>query len=127
MTIGVYGLVAGIVKLDDAGLYLLNQSKVSANKFKELLGKSLLAAAPRLMQFLAFAGTVAMFLVGGGILSHGIELLHHWQLEVTSIGKSLFNGTGEVLAPLIFDGLLGVIAGLCVVLIHVTYTKTFKK
>ena len=114
MTIGVYGLVAGIVKLDDAGLYLLNQSKVSANKFKEMLGKGLLAAAPRLMQFLAFAGTVAMFLVGGGILSHGIELLHHWQLEVIAIGKSLLNGTGETLAPLIFDGLLGVVAGFCI-------------
>ena len=127
MTIGVYGLVAGIVKLDDAGLYLLNQSKVSANKFKEMLGKGLLAAAPRLMQFLAFAGTVAMFLVGGGILSHGIELLHHWQLEVIAIGKSLLNGTGETLAPLIFDGLLGVVAGLCIVILHLVYTKIFNK
>ena len=123
MTIGVYGLVAGIVKLDDAGLYLLNQSKVSANKFKEMLGKGLLAAAPRLMQFLAFAGTVAMFLVGGGILSHGIELLHHWQLEVITIGKSLLNGTGETLAPLIFDGLLGVVAGLCIVILHLVWSK----
>ena len=127
MTIGVYGLVAGIVKLDDAGVYLLNQSKVSANKFKEMLGKGLLAAAPRLMQFLAFAGTVAMFLVGGGILSHGIELLHHWQLEVIAIGKSLLNGTGETLAPLIFDGLLGVVAGLCIVILHLAYTKIFNK
>lgn len=123
MTIGVYGLVAGIVKLDDAGLYLLNQSKVSANKFKEMLGKGLLAAAPRLMQFLAFAGTVAMFLVGGGILSHGIELLHHWQLEVIAIGKSLLNGTGETLAPLIFNGLLGVVAGLCIVILHLVWSK----
>ena len=127
MTIGVYGLVAGIVKLDDAGLYLLNQSKVSANKFKELLGKGLLAAAPRLMQFLAFAGTIAMFLVGGGILVHGVELLHHTQVEVTSWAQSIAGGTGEVLAPFVFDGLLGVIAGLVVVLIHVSYTKLFKK
>ncbi|ASM48412.1 hypothetical protein PESP_a0131 [Pseudoalteromonas espejiana DSM 9414] len=127
MTVGVYGLVAGIVKLDDAGLYLLNKSKESGNKFKELLGKGLLAAAPRLMQFLAFAGTVAMFLVGGGILSHGIALLHHWQLEATNIGKSLLNGTGEVLAPVIFDGLLGIIAGLVIVVIHQIYTRIFKK
>ncbi len=127
MTIGVYGLVAGIVKLDDAGLYLLNQSKISANKFKELLGKGLLAAAPRLMQFLAFAGTIAMFLVGGGILVHGVELLHHTQVNVTSYAQSVAGGTGEVLAPLLFDGLLGVIAGLVVVLIHVGYTKLFKK
>ncbi|MBH0059066.1 DUF808 domain-containing protein [Pseudoalteromonas sp. SWXJZ94C] len=127
MTIGVYGLVAGIVKLDDAGLYLLNQSKVSANKFKELLGKGLLAAAPRLMQFLAFAGTIAMFLVGGGILVHGVELLHHTQIDVTSYAQSMAGVTGEVLAPLVFDGLLGVTAGLVVVLIHVSYTKLFKK
>lgn len=126
MTVGVYGLVAGIVKLDDAGLYLLNKSKESGNKFKELLGKGLLAAAPRLMQFLAFAGTVAMFLVGGGILSHGITLLHHWQLEATNIGKSLLNGTGEVLAPLIFDGLLGVTAGLVIVVIHLLWNKVIK-
>ena len=127
MTIGVYGLVAGIVKLDDAGLYLLNQSKVKANKFKELLGKGLLAAAPRLMQFLAFAGTIAMFLVGGGILVHGINVLHHKQLDVTSYAQSVAGGTGEILAPLIFDGLLGVAAGLVVVLMHVAYTKLFKK
>lgn len=127
MTIGVYGLVAGIVKLDDAGLYLLNQSKLSANKFKEILGKGLLAAAPRLMQFLAFAGTVAMFLVGGGILVHGIKALHHIQIAVTNYGQTIVGTTGEVLAPLIFDGLLGVIAGLVVVLGHLAYLKIFKK
>ena len=126
MTIGVYGLVAGIVKLDDAGLYLLNQSKQSANKFKELLGKGLLAAAPRLMQFLAFAGTVAMFLVGGGILVHGIELLHHGQVNVTNYAQTLAGSMGEVLAPLIFDGLLGVVAGLVIVILHVAYVKLFK-
>lgn len=127
MTMGVYGLVAGIVKLDDAGLYLLNQSKLSANKFKELLGKGLLAAAPRLMQFLAFAGTIAMFLVGGGILVHGIEQLHHIQLEITGYALSLIGSVGEVFAPLLFDGLLGLIVGLGVVILHLTYTAIFKK
>lgn len=126
MTIGVYGLVAGIVKLDDAGLYLLNQSKLSASKFKELLGKALLAAAPRLMQFLAFAGTVAMFLVGGGILVHAIELLHHTQVDVTHYAQSVAGSTGEILAPLVFDGLLGIGAGLVLVIAHVAYTKLFK-
>ncbi|ALQ53446.1 membrane protein [Pseudoalteromonas issachenkonii] len=126
MTIGVYGLVAGIVKLDDAGLYLLNQSKLSANKFKELLGKGLLAAAPRLMQFLAFAGTIAMFLVGGGILVHGVELLHHTQIDIIHYAQSTLGGVGEMLAPLVFDGLLGVVAGLVIVIMHVTYTKLFK-
>jgi predicted DNA repair protein MutK len=68
------------------------------------------------MQFLAFAGTVAMFLVGGGILSHGIELLHHTQLNVIGYAHSMLGNIGEVLAPLIFDGLLGVVAGLVIVL-----------
>jgi predicted DNA repair protein MutK len=127
MTMGVYGLVAGIVKLDDAGLYLLNQSKVSANKFKELLGKGLLAAAPRLMQFLAFSGTIAMFLVGGGILVHGIGLLRHAQINVTRFVQSIAGNTAEILAPLIFDGLAGLLAGLLLVLVYVAYTQSFNK
>ncbi|CAM3943900.1 MULTISPECIES: DUF808 domain-containing protein [Pseudoalteromonas] len=118
MTIGVYGLVAGIVKLDDAGLYLLTQAQQTGNRFKELLGKGLLAAAPRLMAFLAFAGTVAMFLVGGGILVHGISVLHHWQITVAEFGANYLGATGGVIAPLLFDGLLGVLAGAVVVLIH---------
>lgn len=118
MTIGVYGLVAGIVKLDDAGLYLLKQAQQTGNRFKEILGKGLLAAAPRLMQFLAFAGTVAMFLVGGGILVHGISILHHWQLTVTDYGLSHLGSVGEVIAPLLFDGTLGLLAGAMIVLIH---------
>lgn len=118
MTIGVYGLVAGIVKLDDAGLYLLNQSKVSGSKFKQLIGQGLLATAPRLMAFLAFAGTVAMFLVGGGILVHGVSLLHHWQVAVTEFALVNLGSIGEVIAPLFFDGLFGVLAGALVVLIH---------
>jgi len=118
MTIGVYGLVAGIVKLDDAGLYLLNQSKVSGSKFKQIIGRGLLAAAPRLMAFLAFAGTVAMFLVGGGILVHGVSLFHHWQVAVTEFALLNLGSIGEVVAPLVFDGLFGVLAGAIVVLIH---------
>ncbi len=74
MTIGVYGLVAGIVKLDDAGLYL---SQKHAAGPLNLLGRGLLAAAPKLMKLLAFVGTAAMFLVGGGILVHGVPALHH--------------------------------------------------
>ncbi|NMM41108.1 DUF808 domain-containing protein [Pseudoalteromonas arctica] len=120
MTIGVYGLVAGIVKLDDAGLYLLTQAQQTGNRFKELLGKGLLAAAPRLMAFLAFAGTVAMFLVGGGILVHGINMLHHWQISVTEFALTNLGTLGEAAAPLLFDGLLGVLAGGVVVLIHHT-------
>ena len=118
MTIGVYGLVAGIVKLDDAGLYLLNQAQQTGNRFKALLGKGLLAAAPRLMAFLAFAGTVAMFLVGGGILVHGIRVLHHWQIAVAEFALANLGTLGEIIAPLLFDGLLGVLAGAVAVLVH---------
>jgi predicted DNA repair protein MutK len=73
MTVGVYGLVAGIVKLDDAGLYLNQQ----AARWKQALGRSILVAAPWLMKTLSVLGTAAMFLVGGGILLHGFPALGH--------------------------------------------------
>jgi predicted DNA repair protein MutK len=73
MTVGVYGLVAGIVKLDDLGLWLNNKRSAVA----KALGKGIVNAAPWLMKFLSIAGTAAMFLVGGGILVHGIPALHH--------------------------------------------------
>ncbi len=109
MTVGVYGLVAGIVKLDDAGLYLSQQSALLQQK----LGKLLLGFAPWLMKFLSIAGTAAMFLVGGGILSHGIPGMHHLihdfalaMEEVPVIGTVL-----EFLTPLVMDALVGIIAG----------------
>ena len=73
MTVGVYGLVAGIVKMDDAGLWLSRRAGAAA----QALGRGLLAAAPKLMKTLSVLGTAAMFLVGGGILVHGIPPLHH--------------------------------------------------
>ena len=73
MTAGVYGLVAGIVKLDDAGLWLSRRGGA-----QQRLGAAILWAAPWLMKLLSIAGTAAMFLVGGGILVHGIAPLHHW-------------------------------------------------
>jgi predicted DNA repair protein MutK len=76
MTVGVYGLVAGIVKLDDAGLHLASRRGDGAlDGALRALGRGLLGAAPRLMKFLGVAGTVAMFLVGGGILTHALHLL----------------------------------------------------
>jgi len=71
MTLGVYGLVAGIVKLDDAGLWLSRQASAAA----QALGRGVVRAAPWLMKALSVAGTVAMFLVGGGILVHGVPPL----------------------------------------------------
>jgi len=73
MTVGVYGLVAGIVKLDDAGLYLNAQ----AARWKQALGRAIVAMAPWLMKTLSVVGTAAMFLVGGGILVHGVPVVGH--------------------------------------------------
>ncbi|MEK6243672.1 MAG: DUF808 domain-containing protein [Pseudomonadota bacterium] len=78
MTIGVYGLVAGIVKLDDAGFYLSRRR----SSFARVVGNGIVKAAPYLMKGLSVAGTAAMFLVGGGIIVHGIpalsEAAHGW-------------------------------------------------
>ena len=79
MTVGVYGLVAAIVKLDDGGLYLIRQPGTGAiARARRALGAGILRLAPWLMKSLAVAGTTAMFLVGGGIIAHGIPALHHW-------------------------------------------------
>ena len=128
MTAGVYGLVAGIVKIDDAGLYLSERAGPSVwERFRRSLGRGILLAAPWLMKGLSLAGTVAMFLVGGGILTHGLTPLHHpiegmtrWASEVNGIGGLL----GAV-APLAIDGLFGVVAG-ALVLLGVSGIKRIK-
>jgi predicted DNA repair protein MutK len=103
MTIGVYGLVAGIVKLDDAGLYLSRRDGSGA----QALGRGILAAAPWMMKALSVAGTAAMFLVGGGILVHGVPALGHalqaWTATVGGLAGSLA-GMGA-------NAAVGVIAG----------------
>ncbi len=89
MTVGVYGLVAGIVKLDDVGLYLMKaEGTGSFNGFKRGLGRGILATAPYLMKGLGIVGTAAMFTVGGGILTHGIAPLHHF-IEHAAAGDSV--------------------------------------
>lgn len=93
MTVGVYGLVAGIVKLDDAGLHLTRQSAALSQK----VGRLILRAAPLLLRVLSVAGTVAMFLVGGGILAHGIPGLGHGIEELGHVGGS---AVGMLLPPL---------------------------
>jgi predicted DNA repair protein MutK len=95
MTVGVYGLVAGIVKLDDAGLYLAQ----SGSAFARAVGTGIVRAAPWLMKFLSFAGTLAMFLVGGGILTHGIGVLHHAIESWAHLAEGL-PGVGAILGPL---------------------------
>ena len=108
MTVGVYGLVAGIVKLDDAGLWLSERpGGIAAAGFQHSLGALILKAAPWLMKGLSAAGMVAMFLVGGSILAHGIPALHHW-VEAMTGGAGGFTAA---LAGLLVDGAVGVLAG----------------
>jgi uncharacterized protein len=111
MTVGVYGLVAGIVKLDDAGLWL---SRREGNaRLQRALGRGLLRAAPWLMKTLSVLGTAAMFLVGGSIISHGLPPLHHLA-EAVAAAVSQWPLVGPVLKPvstLLIDGLVGVLSG----------------
>ncbi|MGY0637862.1 MAG: DUF808 domain-containing protein [Paraglaciecola chathamensis] len=111
ITIGVYGLVAGIVKLDDAGLYMLRKSvSGSFNSIQRFIGRSLLIIAPLLMKSLAIIGTAAMFLVGGGIVVHSITAIHH---VVEGIIHPLTEQGGVVAAvlPVVAEGIVGIIAG----------------
>ena len=116
MTVGVYGLVAGIVKLDDVGLYLSQRAGAATQS----LGRGLLAAAPWLMKALALAGTVAMFLVGGGILSHGLPALHHLS---ESLALAMAMGALSWLGPLLFDGAVGLVAGALCLAAHSVFVK----
>ena len=114
MTVGVYGVVAGIVRLDDLGLALA----LRGSKGVRAIGRGILAAAPWLLRSLSVAGTAAMFLVGGGIIVHGIPAIH----EITAITSSL-GGHGSaheaaghtawwgILASKLADGLVGILAG----------------
>lgn len=100
MTAGVYGLVAGIVKLDDLGLWLLTKTSAAAR----YVGAKLVGAAPLLMRFLAFVGTIAMFLVGGGILVHGLPFIQPLLVWLGTLPPSW-------LWSFIFQGFLGLIVG----------------
>ena len=106
MTIGVYGIVAGIVKLDDLGLYLSTRPGNFA-RVRRAVGRGILLTAPYLMKFLSIAGTAAMFLVGGGILTHGIPVIGHW---IEDFAKGLGSPLSAV-APTLLDGIAGIIAG----------------
>ncbi|MEF8728367.1 MAG: DUF808 domain-containing protein [Accumulibacter sp.] len=109
MTVGVYGLVAGIVKLDDLGCHLLKRPGVLA----QTIGNGLLLAAPRLMRALTVIGTAAMFLVGGGILTHGIASLHHAIEHAAALAGevALAGGALKLLTSALLDALVGIFAG----------------
>ena len=117
ITVFVYGLVAGIVKLDDAGLYLSQQ----ANAFAQKLGNSIVWAAPYLMKGLSILGTIAMFLVGGGILTHGVppvyDAIHHF--------AEGFGGVSAAVLPTVIDGLIGLLAGAILVAVITPLMKVW--
>jgi predicted DNA repair protein MutK len=115
MTVGVYGLVAAIVKMDDAGLYLSQRGGAAVRA----LGRVLLTAAPKLMKLLGVVGTVAMFMVGGGILTHGLpfahDLIHH---AAEASGPVL-----GAIVPTVLDAVTGVIAGALALVVVTVVTK----
>ena len=113
MTVGVYGLVAGIVKLDDAGLYLIKDTASNAwGGFKRSLGRGILVAAPYFMKTLSIVGTVAMFLVGGGILAHGVPVIYDGIHHASEVVKTL--PLGNILTMItstLLNAIIGIIAG----------------
>ena len=124
MTVGVYGLVAGIVKLDDGGLYLTQRDGASAwRAFERSLGRGILWLAPWLMKGLSVAGTIAMFLVGGGILTHGITPLHHAIEQFTA----KMSGALAVIAPLLMDAVVGLVTGALVLLVVTLFKRVHRR
>lgn len=118
MTVGVYGLVAGIVKLDDAGLHLSKRPGTGgmANSIRAF-GRGILYSAPWLMKFLSVAGTAAMFLVGGGIFTHSIPSLHHLVEVVVP------EGALGMPVSLLADAVVGVLVGIVVVATITAWNK----
>lgn len=122
-TVGVYGFVAAIVKIDDVGLYLIqtseNKQSVTAS-IKNFIGKGLLSFAPKLMKTLTIVGTIAMFMVGGGILMHGIpgaESYIHHTLE------GMDNAVVTTILPMLAGAVIGVISGGVMVALMSVFNK----
>lgn len=125
MTVGVYGLVAGIVRLDDMGLHLTKQTSIA----KQQLGRFLLALAPKLMKFLSIAGTAAMFMVGGNILVHGMPVVHH-AIEHGAEAVAhieMLGGVLQALVTIIGEMLVGILAGLVAVVVMTGVSKVLPK
>lgn len=124
-TIGVYAVVAGVVKLDDLGIYLTSKK----GRLMQAGGRFILRATPYFMKTLSFFGTAALFLVGGGIIAHGIPALHHiveWAEHavhsVPGIGPSLAIG-----APTVVNMLIGFVVGSVVLAAVKLFTQTFRR
>ena len=123
LTIGVYGLVAAILRLDDLGLHLIQKPE----SFYKRTGNYILQVAPYLMKTLSIVGTAAMFLVGGGIIAHGVPVIHHWidarteQINVIPAFDKLFDS----LLSMGLNGLVGIIAGIAALMLVTVGQKTW--
>lgn len=124
MTIGVYGLVAGIVKLDDLGFYLQKKASTLLQK----MGNSLIYATPYLMKTLSIVGTAAMFMVGGGIITHGIHYLSEWieEISFTALLTPIIGSTMQFILPTIINLFFGFIIGMFLVM-ALSLIKKMKK
>ena len=125
MTIGVYGLVAAIVKLDDLGLALSKRASAVASA----IGRGILSVAPWLMKSLSVIGTAAMFMVGGGILTHGIRAVHHF-IESSAheaLGLPYIGAVLGGLLPTLLDAAFGIVAGGVVLALVTLGGRLFKR
>ena len=130
MTVGVYGLVAGIVKLDDLGLHLmLKKGKSFYRQLQRKIGERILAFAPYLMRTLSVVGTAAMFMVGGSIIGHGVPFLHHFSQNIAEVMRDLpaIGAVMAIIAPVIVDGIIGLIVGAICVAVYEIVKKLLPK
>ena len=126
MTIGVSGVVAGIVRLDDGGLYLTHKTGEGAwPRFQRGFGQVVLNAAPYMMKSLTIIGTAAMFMVGGGILTHGVPVLHHGVESITA-SVAPFVGPLSVIVPTLVNAVAGIIAGAVVLAVVTGVSKLWR-
>ena len=129
MTVGVYGLVAGIVKLDDLGLYLSEkQGEHLLRKLQRSIGRGIVRVAPWMMKALSIIGTAAMFIVGGGILTHSIPWAQHTieQLASQVSAWPAVGGVLHVLTPTVLDAFAGIVAGAAVLLLVTTAARAWQ-
>jgi predicted DNA repair protein MutK len=127
ITVGVYGLVADIVKLDDLGLYLLRKSVSGRfNALQRSIGRGLLIFAPFLMKLLTIVGTIAMFLVGGGIIVHSFSWLNRQFYQIEQWVGQYLGTLSESILSILLDGITGIIAG-GLVLVIVSLISRLKK
>jgi len=114
ITVIVYGLVAGIVKLDDVGLHLMQKKgKTFLRQLQRKIGQKILAFAPILMKTLSIVGTAAMFLVGGSIIGHGIPPIHHFSQHFAENLQNIetFGGILSAVSPIVIDAIVGLLTG----------------